>query len=197
MTLPTKAQIKALNDRIEKVSKLDVGLSSEEVEKQICNILRSAIRKTWMRHPIKLLAIDLVTEADMNPATRTVWKVKCARCGKYHRKNEVEVDHMKGEHSLKTLDDLAPFALSILNVTTADLQALCKPCHRIKTYSERNGCTEEFAEKRIRVIDWVKKNSVAKQKAYFKKLGYEEKAYSNGEKREGLAFKELNKKIKN
>jgi len=189
MTLPKPSQIKALKDRIEKIKKKDKGIDDKDVEKFICDTLRSCVRQAWMRHPIKLLALDLATEPDMNPDTRTTWKVKCAKCNDFHKKNEVEVDHKIGEHSLKTFDDLVPFVLSILNVTTDDLQVLCKPHHRIKTYSERYGHSEVDAEIILNAKDWLKATKVEKQKDHYAKLGYDEKDYSNAKKREALAIK--------
>ena len=185
MALPTKKKIDELNKRIEKLQKKNKGID----EKEACNIMRGAVRKNWMRHPIKLLAVDLATIPDMDPETRTIWKVKCARCKDYHKKNEVEVDHLKGEHSLKKLDDLVPFVISILDVTTDDLQVLCKPCHRIKTYAERYGHSEEDAEKILKAKDWMKETSIEKQKKAFEKLGYSDGEYSNAKKRENLAIK--------
>ena len=185
MTLPTEKQIKALKSKIEKLKERDTGIN----EKEACNIVRSAIRKSWMRHPIKLLAVDLVTEPDLDPTTRTIWKVKCARCGLYHRKDQVEVDHLKGENQLKTLSDLPNFVLSILDVTTKDLQVLCKGCHRIKTYAERYGFSEEGAEVILNAKDWLKATKVDKQKSTFAKMGYSEKDYSNAKKRTELAIK--------
>lgn len=185
MTLPTEKQIKALKSKIEKLKKRDTGIN----EKEACDIVRSAIRKSWMRHPIKLLAVDLATEPDLDPNTRTIWKVKCARCGLYHRKDGVEVDHIRGEHSLKTLADLPNFVLSILDVTTKDLQVLCKPCHRIKTYAERYGHSEFDAEIILNAKDWLKATKVGAQKDTFLKLGCAEKDYSNAKKRTDLAIK--------
>jgi hypothetical protein len=126
----------------------------------------------------------------MDDSTRTVWKVKCDRCGWYHRTNEIEVDHIKGEHSLKTLEDMSSFVLSILDVTTKDLQVLCKPCHRIKTYGERYcGGDEVIAEIILNAKDWLKATKVEKQKSTYERLGYAEKDYSNAKKREALAIK--------
>ena len=82
MTLPTKKQIKALESRIKKLQKRNNGLD----EKEACNIMRTAVRRCWMRHPIKLLALDLNTEPDLDPNTRTIWKVKCDHCGEYFKK---------------------------------------------------------------------------------------------------------------
>lgn len=184
--LASKTDLKKLADRIEKNMKKNTGVD----EKEACNIVRSAIRQTWMRHPVRTLAVDLATVVDEDPKTRTKWLVKCARCEKFHKKCDVQTDHIKGEHSLKTLDDIPSFVLSILDVTTDDLQVLCKPCHRIKTYAERYDHSEEDAETILNAKDWISSKSVSTQKQVFKDLGYPPESYSNAKKRESIAISE-------
>ena len=191
MTLPKQSQIDTLQKRIKSVQKKYLSGGKEQLTKDLCSIIRFSVRKSWMRHPIKLLAVDMNTIPDMDDSTRTIWKIKCDRCGKYHNKNTVEVDHLKGEHSLTCLEDMVPFALSILDVTLDDLQVLCKPCHRIKTHAERY-CDgdEELAELKLKANDWLdSKKSVAKQKEAFDKMGYAPIEYSNAKKRLALAMK--------
>lgn len=47
------------------------------------------------------------------------------------------VDHKQGNHSLRSFDQAPGFFDSILRVRLEDLQILCKDCHDIKTYAEK------------------------------------------------------------
>lgn len=172
MAIATKAQIQARQDKIAKLrasimpsKKLQAGVDFSAVisefllsgihtndifehtlEKKLLSIVRSEIRKTWMRHPIKLLFLEEGIELDTDPDTRTIWKVRCQCCNQYHKLGDIEVDHIKGEHSLKSFEDIKPFAISILQVSFNDLQRICKSCHLIKTYAERYGHSFEDAK---------------------------------------------------
>lgn len=185
--LPKEKDLNTLKKRIEEGQKKNTGIDV----KQACSIVRSAIRKSWMRHPIKLLAVDLRTIPDMNPDTRTKWLVKCDECGGHFKKGDVEVDHKKGEHSLKTMDELPNFVMSILDVTTDDLNVLCKRCHRIKTYAERYGHSKEDAEIILNAKDWIDEQSIEQQKTILMNNGATEKEVSNAKKRldQAILFK--------
>lgn len=125
-------------------------------EKAIMTDLRSAIRSVWMRHPTKLSLLYKNTIVDDNPSTRTKWLFPCAICKGEFKGADVEVDHIFGENSLKSLDDLREFVEKILWVRWEDLRILCKPCHGYETYSERYGVTFEQAKKEKVVIEFKK-----------------------------------------
>ncbi len=126
----------------------------------------------------------------MNPNTRTKWLVDCECCNQSFKTSAVQVDHVKGEHSLKTFDDLLPFAESILGVSHEDLQVVCIPCHEAITYSERYGVTLEDAFKEKVVISKTSQ-TVALQKKELAKFGYTGASVSNEEKRRNC-YRDLN-----
>jgi len=188
VTVPSKADIKKRQDKLDKMLK---GLNEDGSmsEKKLCTQLRSAIRKVWMQHPVKLSYLYKHTYPDMDDSTRTKWKIDCEVCGDSFKINEVQVDHIKGEHSLLTLNDVVPFANSILGVTHDDLQIACVECHEALTYAERYGMSLEDARKEKEVIAKLKQ-SVTIQKKELKKAGYKDKDISNEEKRRN-AYREI------
>ena len=181
MVVATKSDISKRKKKLESFKK---GLNEDGSmsEKKICTQIRSAIRGVWMKHPVKLAYLYEHTYPDKNPNTRTKWLVDCELCGKAFKQSDVQCDHKVGEHSLLTLEDVVPFAQSILGVTHEDLQMLCIPCHEAVTYSERYGMSLEDAFKEKDVISKLKQ-TVPKQKAELKKGGYSAAEISNADKR--------------
>ena len=148
-------------------------------EKDVIAVVRSAVRKAWMRAPTKLsllmmnaVHVDDVPEELRPPklTKNTKWLYKCAIEGTYHIGSQVEVDHRLGENSLKGYEDMVDFTRSILDVCWSDLRVLSKEAHAIVTYAERYGLTYEQAKKEKEVIA-IMNSGVVKQKAFLKKHG--------------------------
>lgn len=158
-------------------------LSDEAMEKAICSVIRSNVRQTWMMHPIRLLKVELARIPDLDPKTRTKWLFECEHCRQKFKEADIQVDHIKGEHSLVNIDELVSFARSILDVKLDDLQIMCKECHETKTYAERYDLSWEDAVIEKKVILWIKMNSVTIQKKLLLSYGFELSAVSNGDKR--------------
>lgn len=194
MPVPTRQDLIKQKRKIESLQKSirgeGEGNSSRLSEKQMCGIVRSAIRKAWSRSPVRLLKLEMAKEPDKRVHTRTKWLVKCSHCGQKFQLKDIEVDHIKGEHKLTTLADIHGFADSILNVTLDDLQLLDKKCHRIKTYGERHGMSFDEAELELKTIDHMKKQNTKAQKLALHQYGFTPEEYSNPEKRKDL-FREL------
>ncbi len=188
MVVATKAEIAK---RKKKLGTWLKGLNEDGSmsEKKLCTLLRSSVRQVWLRHPVKLSYLYSKTYPDTNPITRTKWLIDCEMCGCSFKTSDVQVDHIVGEHSLLSLDDVVPFATSILGVSHDDLQILCVPCHEAETYANRYGMTleEAFAEKSVIA---KLKQTVTKQKAELKKAGYKPKDISNADKRR-VCYREL------
>ena len=124
----------------------DKGRKTGYNEKRLITILRSAIRKEWMKDKTKLAILNSRLEPDYDPDTRRLWKIQCDCCKNWFKKDEVEVDHYHGEHSFTQITQVDQFADSILDVSFGDLQIMCKPCHSIKTHAERYELSMEEAK---------------------------------------------------
>ena len=190
MVVATKAEIEK---REKKRQDLWKGLNPDGsmTEKQLCTQLRSAIRGVWMAHKTKLSYLYDNTFPDTNPNTRTKWLVECEMCHEHFKLSDVEVNHLRGENPLQTLEDVLPFAKSILGVTHEDIEILCKECHAQLTFSERYGVSLEEAKKQKAVIAKLKQ-TVAKQKAELKKAGFTNAEISNEKLRKECYTKLLN-----
>lgn len=74
-----------------------------------------------------------------------VWGGTCALTGQDFPLNQLEVDHVVGNHSLNNLDDLQSFIENIVCVSFDDLQFVSKEAHRIKSFADKMGISFEDA----------------------------------------------------
>ena len=100
---------------------------------KIRSILRSGFRY-WV--PMQQ-ALKLASRPSQSLNKRLKTEYKCKHCNNWFKKADVEIDHVLPAGSLNTYEDIVPF---IKNLTPEDVNAfqiLCKPCHLIKSNSER------------------------------------------------------------
>ena len=158
-------------------------------ESSMLSVVRGAVRKAWMRHPTKLsfLARERVYVGDVPESCRpsglranSKWLYLCNICDNYFLLKDIEVDHIKGEHTLKDLESLPKFTSSVLGISWNDLQILCKDCHQVKTYAERYDMSfqEALLEKEVISVMNLKASG---QRSWLKKRGIT--PASNAEKR--------------
>lgn len=120
--------------------------------------VRGGIRRgIWNRSPIKLEVIKNKRKRIINPKTgNEIWGGACYICGEDFPQKDLQVDHVKGEHSLKEIEDIQSFVEAMTCLSEDDLDLVCKPCHKIKTESERKGITFEEARIEKQVIAFGK-----------------------------------------
>lgn len=121
-----------------------------KTESSFMSFLRGGIRRSlWSRSPIKLEFLKSRKKRIANPnpkgKLKEVFGATCEICKKDFPMKDIEVDHKKGGHSLKTIDDIQKFVEGIVCVSFDDLAILCKSCHKNKTHGERKGVTLEQA----------------------------------------------------
>lgn len=106
-------------------------------ESRFFSFIRSALRSAAMRYPVKFDALNAVKRSKPtgNPGKHR-FEYRCAVCCKHFPQAEVAVDHIVPAGSLKSFDDLGPFAERLF-CEMDGLQVLCKTCHQIKTNAER------------------------------------------------------------
>lgn len=126
--------------------------------------LRGCFRKAvWNRYPGKVLFKNKVCgppPADYSGRAKS--GAPCALTGIWTGKSALEIDHIKGEASLRDWCDVESFVRHLC-ATESNLQAVSKDAHKIKSYSERVGITfaEAVIEKQVIAFG---KESVEKQR---------------------------------
>ena len=88
-----------------------------------------------------------------------VWAAECKQCGILTRQTNCEVDHLIPSGSLRTIDDIKPFVERLAFINDDDLEIVCKPCHRIRSYADRMGISFKEASIRKKIISLKNRNS--------------------------------------
>jgi RNase P subunit RPR2 len=140
---------------------------SFNTESKFWSFVRSGLRKVWARHQVKLKFIDTfrIKVPNPNPDGRVekVWGMTCVECGqdypmpvskdvkkkieKFTGKpfNYIEINHKTEAGSLKSKEDIGRFAANLLYVTFDDLEPMCKECHAVLTYMQKEGVDKKTA----------------------------------------------------
>lgn len=132
-----------------------------KTESAFLSWIRGGIRRSlWNRHPVKLEFIKRNRTKIPNPNPRgklkEVWGATCNITGEILPLKCLEVDHIQGNHSLRSLNDLQSFIEGIVLVKMEDLQFVSKEAHKVKSYAEKEGITFEEAYNVKRAIELVK-----------------------------------------
>ena len=181
MAVPSEEDIQKKQDKLQSFLKV-LDDDGKLPERRLISKLRSAIRQVWMRSENKLAVLEQARVPDMDKATRTKWLFRCNICEEMFKESDVEIDHVRGNHSFTVLDDFENYCDKILNAGSKDLQVLCKGCHSVKTYMEGNDLTWEQAVKEKWVIEKTNQK-VDKQKKELLSEGFKPKDITNQEKR--------------
>lgn len=146
--------------------------------------LRGGIRRIWQKHPVKLkhLSNSYRLVENTNPRSMKrfpkVKRYECSICNGLFEQKEVEVDHIHGgRNSIKEIGDIETFMLNILFVVEDDLRIVCKDCHKIMSYKEKQGIKCFKKAKIEKEIIAIGKND----SEHFKRFGVERP--SNAKKR--------------
>ena len=138
-------------------------------EKEVVSWWRSAVRQMFSKSDFyrKYVEDQATLIVNENPRNMKrypmVKRFTCVICGKQVGSGDIEIDHIRGGHTNKSLSDAESFMKAIMFVTPDDIQVLCKDkhktvnkkkvfvsfgCHSIKTMQESHGCS--FEEARVR-----------------------------------------------
>lgn len=130
-----------------------------KTEAAFMSYVRGGIRKQlWNRYPVKTLFMKANRIRGVNPKTgRECFGGICYLTNKFFPQNELQVDHLVGNHSLKTIDDASSFLKGMLYVDFDDLAFVSKDAHNIKSYAEKHGLTFEEAGLEKAIIAYMKK----------------------------------------
>jgi len=98
--------------------------------------LRSGLRQLSKRWPPRRQALIDARVPYEGPNTRRKWEYLCAKCKRLHHGRHVQVDHVVPCGSLRSWEDLAPFAQRLF-CEVEGFQVLCKSCHHRGTQAQR------------------------------------------------------------
>lgn len=140
-------------------------------EKAYIGWLRSATRRVWSKHPVKLEMLKKNRKRLLNPKTnRMVFQAMCEHCKRWHPLLDIEVNHKNTVGTL-TLENFGTYCERLLLIQEEDLELLCTSCHSIVTYQERSGMTAEDAALEKKIIAFFNKYPAAEQKRRFELVG--------------------------
>ena len=150
-------------------------------EKDVINNWRSFVRFAWSKSIFRLDFLNKHSKKIKNDNPRSakrfpyVTKYECNICKGLFSSNAIELDHVKDENSMRTLEDATTFFKNIAFPAYSDLQILCKDkkkkvngkntivsfgCHGIKTYASRYNVSFEQARVEKQLIQIKKDKNV-------------------------------------
>jgi 5-methylcytosine-specific restriction endonuclease McrA len=100
------------------------------------SFIRSALRRAFVKYPVRYQALEKARRLSELSDKRTKWEYQCNHCKKWFKQKDIQVDHIKECGSLKTYRDLPRFVKTLF-CEAGNLQVLCKPCHKGKTYEKK------------------------------------------------------------
>lgn len=142
MTVPSKADIQKIRDKVEKHFKRlnSDGSPKRKFDENIAKALfRSAVREKWIYSDVKLSFLLNRRIPDMNYDTRTKWLHKCDKCGQLFKESDIQVDHYFGQNEFSDWSQAQEWASKILDVKHEHLQILCITDHNTKSRCEYLG----------------------------------------------------------
>lgn len=110
------------------------------------NWIRSALRRLWSDYPLrkewkskKLRPITQQEKDDklFHPSTKNLGQ--CVYCKEWFAGSKLEVDHLISSNGCRDKESAESFLWYCGGGTGDDWVLSCKPCHKIKTQSERSG----------------------------------------------------------
>lgn len=165
-------------------------------ESEFLGWLRGQLRQIWMDYPIRIefknnqcVRVNTAMRQRYGLSGNTKYAAACVFCNDWFPKSKLEVDHILGESSLRSIEDVQSY-LDHMMCPESNMQLTCKPCHRVKTYAERYNMTFEEARLEKQVIEWLKQ-STADQKKILTLAGFSDDEMNNAGNRRKSARKLL------
>jgi 5-methylcytosine-specific restriction endonuclease McrA len=100
-------------------------------EARYWSFIRSALRRAWVKYPVRYQALQAARRPYTGKDKRTKWEYRCNLCNSWFKTKDVEVDHIEECGSLKNYRDLMGFCKRLF-CELDNLQVVCKPCHKAK-----------------------------------------------------------------
>lgn len=123
-----------------------------KTEAQYWNWLRGALRKLWSDYPLRKvwkknslrpLTLEEKQSGKFHPSTKNVGE--CVFCKTVMAGSKLECDHVIESEGCTSKETAESFLWHCGGQTSVNFQLVCKPCHKIKSYSEAKGISFEEA----------------------------------------------------
>ena len=98
-------------------------------------MIRSTLRRRTMYWKPISIAKSKARRPYKGNNTKQKWEYQCAKCKKWWKDKEVEVNHVKEAGSLKCAQDLPNFVENLF--AESGYEVLCKTCHKQHTNDTR------------------------------------------------------------
>lgn len=106
-------------------------------ESQYWAKVRSALRKGFMYWKPGMAALEAASRPYKGDNKRQKKEYQCAKCKKWFKRTEVDIDHVKEVGSLKSEKDIVDFLKRLTPEDIKAYQILCKEDHKEKTNNAR------------------------------------------------------------
>lgn len=135
--------------------------------------LRGALRReVWSKYPPKLV---FKNKNCTKPPEEYKGKAKsgayCSLTKNWVNKSNLEVDHIKGNVSLRDWEDLLPFVRHLC-ASEDNMQLVSKEAHKIKSYAEKQNISFEHAELEKYLISLIDKEPRTDIQLFLSDYGY-------------------------
>jgi len=96
--------------------------------------VRAALRRAFRFWTPMQIALDKASRPSQSSNKRLKKEYICAKCGKWRKRAEMEIDHKEECGSLNRYEDIVPFLQRLTKEDVHAYQILCKDtCHKQKT----------------------------------------------------------------
>jgi 5-methylcytosine-specific restriction endonuclease McrA len=102
-------------------------------ESQYFSKIRSILRSGFRYWKPMQLALEAASRPSQSLNKRIKKEYQCAKCKKWFKRADVEIDHKVECGSLTNYEDIVPFIQRLTKENVDAYQILCKPCHKLKT----------------------------------------------------------------
>jgi len=106
-------------------------------ESQYFSKIRSILRSGFRYWKPMQLALEAASRPSQSLNKRIKKEYQCAKCKKWYKRADVEIDHKEECGSLSNYEDIVPFIQRLTKENIDAYQILCKPCHKLKTETFR------------------------------------------------------------
>lgn len=122
------------------------GMKIWKTESQYWQWLRGSLRRLWGDYPLrkewKAQQLRLITSEEkasklFHPSTKNLGQ--CFYCEKWFAGSKLECDHKQSSDGCRSKETAESFLWYCGGGTGDDWVLSCKPCHKVKTNSERKG----------------------------------------------------------